>query len=232
MSQKLGEFKNDCQKIQIDMIDIVEVDVKKQTVKVEPLANMGQITAILGPMGWTLAIVPELDDLTVGGLLMGFGIETSSHKYGLFQDICTSFEVVLASGEVVTASATENVDLFRALPWSHGTLGFLTCAELKIVPAKKYVELTYTPYHSKQAFIDSFRKWSDSEKPDFVECLVYSDTEAVVMTGYLSDGNNKKDQKGRQIQTNPIGLWYKPWFFTHVRDFLKTGETTDRKSVV
>jgi hypothetical protein len=28
---------------------------------------------------------PELDDLTVGGLVMGTGIETSSHNYGLFQ---------------------------------------------------------------------------------------------------------------------------------------------------
>ena len=27
----------------------------------------------------------ELDDLTVGGLVMGTGIETSSHIYGLFQ---------------------------------------------------------------------------------------------------------------------------------------------------
>ena len=34
--------------------------------RVEPLATMGQITATLLPLGWTLPIVPELDDLTVG----------------------------------------------------------------------------------------------------------------------------------------------------------------------
>ena len=32
-----------------------------------------------------LFFVVELDDLTVGGLVMGTGIETSSHIYGLFQ---------------------------------------------------------------------------------------------------------------------------------------------------
>ena len=32
-----------------------------------------------------LIIFAELDDLTVGGLVMGTGIETSSHIYGLFQ---------------------------------------------------------------------------------------------------------------------------------------------------
>ena len=28
-----------------------------------------------------LAVLPELDDLTVGGLVCGVGVETSSHKY-------------------------------------------------------------------------------------------------------------------------------------------------------
>ena len=30
--------------------------------------------------GWMLPVVPELDDLTIGGLVMGGGIETTSHK--------------------------------------------------------------------------------------------------------------------------------------------------------
>lgn len=46
---------------------------------------MGQLSRTLNKLGWTIPILPELDDLTVGGLVMGTGIETSSHKYGLFQ---------------------------------------------------------------------------------------------------------------------------------------------------
>ena len=37
--------------------------------------------------GYTLPIVPELDNLTIGGLVMGGGIETTSHKYGLIEHI-------------------------------------------------------------------------------------------------------------------------------------------------
>ena len=37
-----------------------------QVVRVEPLATMGQVTACLNPLGWTLPVLPELDDLTVG----------------------------------------------------------------------------------------------------------------------------------------------------------------------
>ena len=47
--------------------------------------TMGQLNRTLNRLGWTIAVLPELDDLTVGGMVMGTGIETSSHKYGLFQ---------------------------------------------------------------------------------------------------------------------------------------------------
>ena len=35
---------------------------------------------------------------------MGCGIETSSHKYGLFQHICVSYELVLGDGTLATCS--------------------------------------------------------------------------------------------------------------------------------
>ena len=35
---------------------------------------------------------------------MGCGIETSSHKYGLFQHICISYELVLGDGTLTTCS--------------------------------------------------------------------------------------------------------------------------------
>ena len=42
----------------------------------------------------------------------------------------------------------ENSDLFHAVPWSHGTLGFLVSAEIRIIPAKKYVKVHYQPVHT------------------------------------------------------------------------------------
>lgn len=97
----------------------------------------GQLSETLAPLGWTIPIVPELDDLTVGGLVMGTGVESSSHIYGLFQHICLSYELVLADGSVVKCSENENSDLFYAVPWSYGTLGLLTAVEIMIIPATK-----------------------------------------------------------------------------------------------
>lgn len=57
--------------IEVNMMDILSVDEQNQTVRVEPLVSMGQITALLNPMGWTLPVLPELDDLTVGEYAIG-----------------------------------------------------------------------------------------------------------------------------------------------------------------
>jgi len=40
----------------------------------------------------------------LGGLIMGVGIETSSHKYGLMQHVLESVEVVVADGSVISCS--------------------------------------------------------------------------------------------------------------------------------
>lgn len=156
-----------------------------QVVRCEPLANMGQISSTLAELGWTIAIVPELDDLTVGGLVMGTGVESSSHIYGLFQHICESFELVLCDGSLVKCSKTDNPDLFYAVPWSYGTLGLLTAVEIKILPATKYIRLKYEPVKGLDNIVAKFDKETKDKSNDFVEGLQYSLNEAVIMTANM-----------------------------------------------
>jgi hypothetical protein len=98
MSLRAGKYKSTFRNISVELYDVLEINETKKTCRVEPMCSMGKLTHALLPKGWTIPVVPELDDLTVGGLVAGCGIETSSHKYGLFQHICVSFEVVLADG--------------------------------------------------------------------------------------------------------------------------------------
>lgn len=65
-SLRVGKYKKTHWNININLVDILEVDVNSKVVRVEPLVTMGQITATLSPLGWTLPVLPELDDLTVG----------------------------------------------------------------------------------------------------------------------------------------------------------------------
>lgn len=214
-------YKNKMFGIHLNLVDILEVDVERKVVRCEPLVTMGQLTHTLNALGWTIPVLPELDDLTVGGLVMGTGIETSSHKYGLFQHICRSYEIILADGSVETCDANSNPDLFYAIPWSYGTLGFLASVEIDIIPCKKYVELDYIPVKSQAEMIETFEaQIHQVEENDFVECLVFSQDTAVVMTGRMVDACDPN-------KLNRIGRWYKPWFFKHVINFLQAGPSKE-----
>ena len=220
MSELVPKYKLSHRKIDVGLYDILEISEQLGTVKVEPLATMGQISRNLISKGWTLAVVPELDDLTVGGLIMGFGIESSSHKYGLFQSICASFDLVTADGQCVRCSPSENSDLYYLIPWSYGTLGFLVAAELKIIPAKKFIRLHYQPVYSLDDMVEAFEEASrKTGENDFVEGLVYSRDTAVIMRGTFAD------DIGSDGTFNAIGQWYKPWFYKHVQTYLKNRQT-------
>ncbi|MCP6559406.1 FAD-dependent oxidoreductase, partial [Klebsiella pneumoniae] len=65
VSLRVGKYKKTHKNIMINLMDILEVDTKNQIVRVEPLVSMGQVTALLTSIGWTLPVLPELDDLTV-----------------------------------------------------------------------------------------------------------------------------------------------------------------------
>jgi len=77
--------------------------------------------------------------------------------------------------------------VFYAAPWSHGTLGFLVAAELRIIPAKKYVRLEYNPVTRFEEISRVFTSAAQDLSNDFVESLMFSETEAVVMTGRLTN---------------------------------------------
>ncbi|XP_051128559.1 delta(24)-sterol reductase-like [Andrographis paniculata] len=209
--------------------NILSIDRERMVARVEPLVDMGQISRVTVPMNLSPAVLPELDDLTVGGLINGYGIEGSSHIYGLFSDTIVSCEIVLADGRLVKATRdNEYSDLFYAIPWSQGTLGLLVAAEIKLITVKEYMRVTYKPVVGNlkelaQAYMDSFAPRDGDQDnpdkvPDFVETLIYSPTEAVCMTGRYA---SKEEAKGR---INSLGWWFKPWFYQHAQAALNKGE--------
>ncbi|KAI1763346.1 FAD-binding domain-containing protein [Hypoxylon sp. FL1150] len=70
-----------------------------------------------------------------GGYTQGGGISILSSKYGLAADQVLAWEVVTAAGDYVTASATENSDLFWALRGGGGgTYGVVVSMTVKAFP--------------------------------------------------------------------------------------------------
>jgi delta24-sterol reductase len=221
MSLRTATFKDNCTPIDVDLHDILYINEENQTVCVEPMVSMGQLSRYLLPLGYQLAVSVEMDDLTVGGLINGVGIQTNSHIHGCLTDTVSTYEIVLSDGSVVKATREENTDLYYGIPWSHGTLGFLVSVELKIIPCKPYMHLKYIPVYSAAELQAKMEVFTQEKNPNqFVEVTIYSKETSVIMVGNFADlpadlGNAKY---------NPTGYFWRPWFYKHVEAYLTNGE--------
>ena len=72
------DYKKGCQGIRLSLGDVVLVDTESDQpfVRVQPRISQTQLTRHLVSTGWTLPMVIETEKITVGGLIMGAGIET------------------------------------------------------------------------------------------------------------------------------------------------------------
>ena len=103
----------------------IRVDPSNQTVRVEGGCVWGDVDHATHPFG--LAVPSGIVSSTgVGGLTLGGGIGSLARTYGLTIDNLLSVDMVLADGQFVTASATENADLFWAVRGGGGNFGVVT----------------------------------------------------------------------------------------------------------
>ena len=111
----------------------LHIDPQTRTVIAGAGLTARDVTDALVPLG--LAI-PFGDTASVGiaGLTLGGGIGYLARKAGLAIDRVRSMEVVTVDGEVLTASARENADLFWGLRGGGGNFGIVTRFTYEAVP--------------------------------------------------------------------------------------------------
>ncbi|MBB4041236.1 FAD/FMN-containing dehydrogenase [Microvirga flocculans] len=118
------------------MIDLspmksVRVDAKAKRVWVEPGASLADVDKETQAFG--LALPTGINSTTgIAGLTLGGGFGWITRKFGLTIDNLVAADVVMADGQMVRASATENPDLFWALRGGGGNFGIVTCFEFKL----------------------------------------------------------------------------------------------------
>ena len=137
----------------------VRVDRKTMTVHVQGgarLADVDRETQLFGlvtPTG-------NVSDTGIAGLTLCGGMSNLRRKLGLAVDNLVSAEIVTASGDVKTASANDNADLFWAVRGGGGNFGIVTSFEFRLH------RLAPEVYFAAQFFaIDDapqvMRKWRD-----------------------------------------------------------------------
>lgn len=166
----------------------IEIDVKAKTLTVQGLTTFEDIVDFTLPHGLTPVITPELKRITIGGAIVGIGIETNSFRHGFVHDSLLEAEVLLPDGRVVICTPdNEYADLFAGLANSYGTLGYILRAKIKLHRVKPYVKLVTTAYDSTVLLLEDMGKAAKSPKTDYVESLIFSKDELYLTVGTLVD---------------------------------------------
>jgi delta24-sterol reductase len=214
-----------------DLTNVLDVDEARGIVRVEPFVTVGDAAACLDERGLQLEATIEMKDATLGGLVMALGMTTHSHVSGLVHDSVTAYEIVTAKGELLrVTSDNEHADLFRALPWSHGTLGLLVALEMRVIPASSHVRLVYRPFYSLDAYAEEYERLARAESaPHFVEVLIFGRDRAVLMEGYLA---TEAEVRSSGLPVNAVDKSYKELFYKHVEGMLELGDGQRREELI
>lgn len=117
--------------IDLSEMDSVQVDHRARTALVGPGATWSQVD--LETQAFGLAVTGGVDSRTgVAGLTLGGGVGYLARAFGITADNLLSTEVVLADGRLVTASESENENLFWALRGGGGNFGIVTSFQFRL----------------------------------------------------------------------------------------------------
>ncbi|CAN9233601.1 unnamed protein product [Alternaria sp. RS040] len=138
----------------------IKLSGDKKTVAVQPGNNWGNVLTTLSTTGVTV-VAGRIGDLGVGGLTLGGGISFITNEYGLACDNVASFDVVTASGIIVTASLETFPDLYWSLRGGGNNLGIVTNFNLWTKPLNNDQIWGGTRTFTEDVFPDVVKAWID-----------------------------------------------------------------------
>jgi FAD/FMN-containing dehydrogenase len=152
------------------MIDLapmrgITVDAATRTLRAQPGVTWAEFNDAAAAHG--LATTGgQVSSTGIAGLTLGGGFGWLMGKHGLAIDNLVSAEVVTATGDVLTASDTENQDLFWAIRGGGGNFGVAASLEFRVHPLDTILGgILAHPLNAGAGAIDAFRRVT-ADAPD------------------------------------------------------------------
>lgn len=125
---------------------IISIDRDTKLLRVQTGATWEKIQNAINPYGLAVKVMQASNIFTVGGSLSA-NIHGRDPNYGTLIETVRSIIVIKADGSIVTASRTQNADLFRAVIGGYGFFGAILEAEIELtdnVIYRKHAEIVPT----------------------------------------------------------------------------------------
>ncbi len=183
---------------------VIDVDLAAHTAQVQGMTTYETLAAATLARGLMPLVVPQLKTITLGGAVTGLGIESTSFRHGLPHESVRAMDVLLADGDVVTATPDgEHAELFAAFPNSYGTLGYALRLEIEVQPVARYVHMEHVRVDTGDlAKVITDVCDLDGDPPDFVDGTVFARDHQYLTLGRCTDDPGRagpSDYTGQQI---------------------------------
>jgi FAD/FMN-containing dehydrogenase len=147
----------------------IYVDPAASTARVQPGVSWAELNRETQLHG--LAVTGGVISTTgVAGLTLGGGLGWLMPKYGLATDNLVSARVVTADGRTVTASESENPDLFWGLRGGSGNFGVVSSFEFRLHPVGPLIVggLVAHPLEAAEEFLRFYRDFAAGSSDDLM----------------------------------------------------------------
>jgi FAD/FMN-containing dehydrogenase len=150
----------------------IEVNAQAQTARAQGGLTWGEFDS--ATQAQALATTGGLVSTTgIGGFTTGGGIGWLMRKYGLALDNLLAVEMVLADGRRVTASETDNTDLFWGVRGGGGNFGIVTEFTFRLHPVGPTIfgGAVFYPLARAEELLQFYRDWART-LPDELTTMV------------------------------------------------------------
>jgi FAD/FMN-containing dehydrogenase len=138
----------------------VLVDPNRRIARVAPGARWAQVLEAAAPFGLA-PLSGSSPSVGVTGFTLGGGIGWLGRAYGLAADSVVRADVVIADGDLITATPDNHPDLFWALRGGGANFGVVTSLEFRLYPVDQvYGGISYFPIERAAETLRRYREWA------------------------------------------------------------------------
>lgn len=121
---------------------VLSVSKESKTIVVQSGTTWADVQNVANKYGLSVKVMQSSNIFSIGGSLSA-NVHGRDPRYGPLIETINSFKIALANGDIVSASRTNNIELFKAAIGGYGLLGVILEAEIQLTENTELIKSTY-----------------------------------------------------------------------------------------